>query len=33
MFKRVRKYFENNLETIAMGLAAANGNDVRSYID
>lgn len=27
MFKKARKFFENNMESIAMGLAAVSGND------
>ena len=33
MLKMVKRYFENNLEVIAMGLAVASGNDIRVYID
>lgn len=33
MLKKVKNYFTNNLEVIAMGLAAASGNDIRPYID
>lgn len=27
MFKKVRKFFENNMESIAISLAAISGND------
>lgn len=33
MFKKARKFWENNMEAIAMGLAVASGNDIRAYID
>lgn len=33
MFKKARKFFENNMETIAMGLAVTVGADIHSYID
>ncbi len=33
MFKMMKKYFENNLEAIARGLAAISCNDIRTYID
>jgi len=33
MFKKARKFFENNMESIAMGLAVAAGTDIHSYID
>lgn len=33
MFKKARKFFENNMNSIAMGLAVATGSDIRPYID
>ena len=33
MFKKARKFFENNMESIAMGLAVATGTDIHLYID
>ena len=33
MFKKARKFLENNMESIAMGLAFVNGSDIRPYID
>lgn len=33
MFKKARKFLENNMESIAMGLAVMSGNDLRPYMD
>ena len=36
MFKKARKYLENNMDSIAMGLAGLavmNGSDIRPYIN
>ena len=33
MFKMIKNYFSNNLESIARGMAAMSGNDIRAYID
>ncbi len=33
MFNKVKNYFENNMESIAMGLAMVSGNDFLPFID
>lgn len=33
MFKMIKNYFSNNLESIARGMATISGNDIRAYID
>ena len=33
MFNKVKNYFENNMEAIAMGLAMVSGNDFLPFID
>lgn len=33
MFKKARKFFVNNMDAIAMGLAVATGSDFCPYID
>ena len=33
MFKMIKKYFEENLEAIASGMAAVTGVDIYTYID
>lgn len=33
MFRKIRKYFAENIDTIAMGLAFVSGTDIRNYID
>lgn len=33
MFRMMKNYFTNNLESIARGMAAISGSDIRVYID
>lgn len=33
MFKKVKKYLVENIDTIAMGLAFVSGTDIRNYLD
>ena len=33
MFKKARKFFENNVESIAMGFAMMNHGDIHSYFN
>lgn len=33
MFKKARKFFEKNAESIAMGFAMMNHGDIRSYLN
>jgi len=33
MFKKARKFFENNMESIALGFAIMNHGDICTYLD
>ena len=33
MLKKAKKFFENNMESIALGFAIMNHGDIHSYLD